>query len=292
MKKNLLNSFYVIPAKTFFYWGFSIPEKHYKEFIDYFGFKEGKLLNSITIKIKNKKYAAKIRMARINNLGKNKGRSERKYPERNMVQVYYDTEYDTLKSLRKLFIYSYASTIDKSKPQLKEVLEFIHTGENNFRIKIISQQKTDFDTMLRFMEDKNLFAFWKNANEKKDKKQENIFLSHSKKWLPSNEIVNYSNRNNVIYLLFHSDKKKLYVGKANRLGTRVKKGKGRVGLDSDWDKFMFFEVHPDYSMFLEQIESYTIRAFAYLMENDVGIKNLAEEGVKLVNKQKGRKIIK
>ena len=287
MKKNLLDSFYVIPGYTFFYWGFTLPKKHYEEFIDYFGFKEGNLLHNITIKIKNRKFDAKIRMARIDNSGKFEGRSDRKYPERNVVQVFYDREYDTLKALRKLFIYSYASTIDKSKPQLKEVLEFIHIGENNFRIKIISQQKTDFDTMLRFMEDKNLFTFWKN--EKRGKKQKNIFLDYSKKWLPSNKIGDYSKRSNVIYLLYHSEKKKLYIGKANILGNRVKEGSRRVGLDSDWDKFMFFEVHPDYSMFLEQIESFTIRAFASLIKNDVGIKNLPDEGVKLVNRQLKKK---
>ena len=60
--------------------------------------------------------------------------------------------------------------------------------------------------------------------------------------------------------------KNIYIGKANLLGDRVKKGVGRVGLDKEWDKFMFFEVHPDYSMFLEQIESFTIRAFASLIK--------------------------
>ena len=52
---------------------------------------------------------------------------------------------------------------------------------------------------------------------------------------------------------------------------------------------MFFEVHPDYSMFLEQIESFTIRAFGSLIKNDVGIKNLPDEGVKLVNRQLKKK---
>ena len=30
-----------------------------------------------------------------------------------------------------------------------------------------------------------------------------------------------------------------------------KKGKGREGLDDNWDKFMFFELNPDYSAFVE-----------------------------------------
>ena len=104
-----------------------------------------------------------MRMARINNKGKIKGRSDTIYPVRNVVQVFYDGEYDTLKALRKLFIYSYASTIDNSKPKLKEVLEFIHIGGNEFRIKVIAKQVTDFDKMLKFMEDKNLFSFWQKV---------------------------------------------------------------------------------------------------------------------------------
>ena len=70
---------------------------------------------------------------------------------------------------------------------------------------------------------------------------------------------------------------------------RVKKGSGRIGLDADWDQFMYFEVHPDYSMFLEQIEAFTIRSFASLIDNDVGIKNLVDKGIKLVNKQLRRR---
>jgi hypothetical protein len=37
--------------------------------------------------------------------------------------------------------------------------------------------------------------------------------------------------------------------------------------------------------YLEQIESFTICTFASLLENDVGIKNLPDKGVKLVNRQ-------
>ena len=127
-----LDSFYVIPGYTFFYWGFTLPKKHYDEFIEFFKFKEDKLVDKISLKIDGKKYPAKIRMARINNKGTMKGRSDRKYPERNVIQIFWDKEYETLKALRKFFIYSYASTIDKSKPKLKEVMELIHVKKNEF----------------------------------------------------------------------------------------------------------------------------------------------------------------
>ena len=103
---NKLSPFYVVPAKTFFYWGFTIPKSHYPEYIEYFKLEEGNLIQDITIKINNKSYPAKVRMARINNKGKGKGRSDTVYPERNVVQIMYQNSQETQKALRKLFIYS------------------------------------------------------------------------------------------------------------------------------------------------------------------------------------------
>lgn len=281
--KNL-NSFYVVPAYTFFYWGFTFPKKHNLEYIDFFEFAEGRLLEDITIKIERKSYPAKIRMARINNSGKFEGRSSRQYPERNVIQVFYDREYDTLKALRKLFIYSYASTIDKSKPRMKEVLEFIHEGGNNFRMNVVAKQETDFDDMFKFMEDKNLFKYWKEKDAKK-KSNERIILNYSRKWLSADEAFKYRDRNNVIYMLYHSGEKHLYIGKANQFGSRVKKGKGRVGLKSDWDKFMWFEINPDYNVFLEELEHFLIRTFASVLENQLDLEPIIDSKVELVNRQ-------
>ena len=224
-------------------------------------------------------------MARINNKGTSKNRSAVKYPERNVIQVFYDREYSTLKALRKLFIYSYASTIDKSKPKLKEVLEFVHEKENIFRIKVISRQETDFDEMFRFLEDKNLLKFWKDKD--KTKMKEHIILDYSRKWLNANEMskTNNKNRNNVIYILYHSEDKNVYVGKADILGQRVKKGEGRIGLKKDWDKFMWFEINPEYNMFLEELEHFLIRTFASMLINDVDIEPIINSKIKLVNRQ-------
>ena len=286
-----IDSFYVIPGYTFFYWGFTLPKKFYPDYINYFNFKESHLNTDIILKIDGKKFPAKIRMARINNKGTGKNRSDIKYPERNVVQVFYDREYTTLKALRKLFIYSYASTIDKSKPKLKEVLEFVHEKENIFRIKVISQQETDFDEMFRFLEDKNLLKFWKDKDKKK--KREQIILDYSRKWLNSSEMskTNNKNRNNVIYILYHSIEKNVYIGKADVLGQRVKKGEGRIGLKKDWDKFMWFEVNPEYNMFLEELEHFLIRTFASMLNNDVDIEPIINSKIKLVNRQLRKKKI-
>ena len=286
-----IDSFYVIPGYTFFYWGFTLPKKFYPDYIDHFKFDESNLNADIFLMIKGRKFPAKIRMARINNKGKSKSRSDVKYPERNVIQVFYDREYNTLKALRKLFIYSYASTIDKSKPKLKETLEFIHVKENIFRIKVISQQETDFDEMFRFLEDKNLLKFWKDKDKKK--KRENIILDYSRKWLNVSEMskANNKNRNNVIYILYHSINKNVYVGKADVLGQRVKRGEGRIGLKKDWDKFMWFEINPDYNMFLEELEHFLIRTFASILKNDVDVEPIINSKIKLLNRQLRKKKI-
>lgn len=278
---NKLDSFYVIPGYTFFYWGFTFPKKFNGDFINFFALEEGNLFCDIKIKINNKFYPAKIRIARIK---KSAGRTENQWKERNVVQVFYDREYETLKALRKLFIYSYASTIDKSKPKLKEVLEFVHIDENKFRIKIISKQETDFDDMFRFMEDKNLFKYWKEKDSKKNK-NDRIILNYSRKWLHVEESDKYRDRNNVIYLLYHSETKNIYIGKANNFGDRVQKGEGRVGLSSQWDKFMWFEINPEYNMFLEELEHFLIRAFASTLKNQLDIEPIIDSKIELVNRQ-------
>lgn len=270
MKK--LDSFYVIPGYTFFYWGFTLPKKYYDDFIGYFDLDHGKQSYDIKLVINNKKFKAKVRLVKQDN----------KWSKRNVIQIFYDREYDTLKALRKLLIYSYASTIDKSKPKLKEIFELIHVKQNIFRIKLISRQETDFDAMLRFMEDKNLFAFWKDRNKKR---KSSIFLDYSRKWHHVDELPNFQKRANIIYLLHHSIDKTVYIGKANDLGSRVKKGNGRIGLNKDWDKFMFFELNPDYNYLLNDIETFAIRFMASVMTNDVKIKNLLDTKLKLVNRQ-------
>jgi len=121
-KSSHLSPFYVVPGYTFFYWGFTLQKAVYSEYTKYFNLNADSKFKPITLVINNKKYDATIRIARINNKGKIKTRSATIYPEREPVQIFYDREVDTLKALRKFMIYSYAATIDKSKPKLKELI--------------------------------------------------------------------------------------------------------------------------------------------------------------------------
>lgn len=269
-----LESVFEVPGYTFFYWGFTLPKRRYTDLIRYFGLSETKKRAPIKLVISNKEFDAKIELVRI---------SSPKYPNRDVVRIYYDRELATLKALRKFFMYSYASTINRSKSELKELMELVHLGGNRFRVKPVARHKTDFDAMFNFLEDKNLFDYWKDA--RKGGTQPSFFIDVAKRWLEVKELEQYNDRINVIYLLYHSRNRQLYVGKANRLGDRVKAGMGRIGLDDDWDRFMFFEINPDYNAFVEQIEAFVIRSFAALMQNEVGVPPLNAEKFRLVNRQ-------
>ena len=95
-----LNPYYVKPAKTFFYWGWTIPKENYEAIKKHFGLsrRQKKSTIDIVIKFKNKKYSAKINYSRINNSRKYK--RERIFPERDVIRIQYDSEYNLLKELR------------------------------------------------------------------------------------------------------------------------------------------------------------------------------------------------
>ena len=282
-----LTSFFVVPAFTFFDWGFQMrslqvdesPNDEYVKFFD--------LLNDetrsveIILRIGNKKYPATINLSKQRN---------DKWKHRDTMRFSWPNKYETKKALRKMFIYSYVTTIKKETPKLKELAEFIHLGGNEFKVKPIGRQETEFDDMFHFMEDKNLFDFWKEGEEKTSKKKLFIGNKNKPKWYSVDELKNFRNRTHVIYLLCNTVKNQFYVGKADKFGERVKKGKGRLGLDDDWDKFMFFELDPELSSLIYQLEDFGIRLFSSIMENEVGVKPLkSKSNLKLVNKASLRK---
>ena len=249
MSTSTLNSSYVVPGYTFFYYGFTLQKSLYPEYIKHFKLTKKQGIKPIKLKIKNKIYDAKIRLVSIDNSSTSLKRSKTKYPVRDVVQIYWQNEQDTLKALRKLMIYSYASTRNKATPKIKELLEFVHSEKNTFRIKVLSKQETDFDEMFYFLEDKNLFAFWEDSKKKNQK--DKLFVSYSEKWLKKSDLKKYSSRNNVVYILNNKKDNQLYIGKANNFGNRVKENSSRVAMP-EFDSFLFFELHPEYSFLLNE----------------------------------------
>ena len=277
-----LSSLYVVPGYTFFYYGFTLQKAFYQEYIKHFDLTTSDRTKPIKLQIKNKVCNAKIRLVSQDNSGKSKNRSSVQYPVREVLQIFWENELDTLKALRKLMIYSYASTRNKAKPKLKELLEFVHKDDNTFRLKILSKQETDFDEMFYFLEDKNLFAFWEDSKNKKPK--DKLFISYSDRWLDKTELKKYASRSNVVYILNNKNESQIYVGKANNFGNRVNDKSTRVAMN-EFDSFLFFELHPEYSFLLDEVENYSIRLFATIFSNLVNVKGLNLDRMTLVNKQ-------
>ena len=272
MQKREPQSVYVVPGYTFFYYGFDIPKRQAKSYKTYFRLSTKKKSESVRLQVGGRFYNARLRVAY---------QRSPKYPQRQVLQIFYNNEQDTLKALRKLFVYSYASTINKSKAAIKEVFELVYLGGNKFKVRVVARQKSDFDKMFDFMEDKNLFEYWQHA---KAGKTDKLFMDFSRRWLPANELYNYANRINIIYVLLDTPSKTVYIGKANRFGDRVKPGVGRVGLRR-WDKFKYFELAPEHNPYLEHLEAFAIAVVASLLPNNVKVKSILPRGLWLANRQ-------
>jgi len=272
-----LPSFHVVPGHTFFYGHFTLPKAVYSEYIDFFDLKQTSLQKPIKLIIKNKQYDAIVRLAR---------QTSPKWKKRNVLEIEYPKKYDTRKALRKLLIYSYAATIDKTnKPNLKELIEFIHVKDNVFRIKVISKQQTDFDKMFEFLERKDLLHYWQKRDD--ETKKEKIFISYSDSWISKKNLDKYKFMKNVIYILNNSKTNEIYIGQAKVLGKRVSKtgsNSRRQGLES-FDRFLFFELHPDQADLLDDLENFSIRLLASLFTNLVGVGGIDLDQMTLVNKQ-------
>lgn len=260
---------FIVPGYTFFYWGFTIPKEHYPYYRSKFNFSDGNQTKKIQLKIGSKFFPARLRLVRI--------RSKR-FGGRDVIQVTYENDLDTLKALRKALIYSYATTINKQKPKLKELVRFWHSGKDKFDVQIFAKQSTDFDDMLRSLEDRNLLEFWKSKRALKDS-----FVRHESKWLTAKELAKTTGVN-AIYFLHHARDKQIYVGKANRLANRVKAGIGRVGMANDWNRCMFFEISPAYAHLLPKIENFAIRALSTVLRNDLKVVPIADRDIRLVNR--------
>lgn len=257
-----------VPKKSFFDGQLTIPWECHESYSDHFDLDKGVQTKNIFLKIGGKKYPAKI------------SKSYQKKQDRFVIHFIWRQEYDTKKALRKLFIYSFAATIRGNNPQLKECVKFEHAKENGllersitFKVTPIAQHKTDFDEMFMWMEYNDYFDLWKNKDKNKESR-EYIFQSRRKdpKWYHVNELHEHSDSTYVIYLLHHSKNNQFYVGKADKLGTRVKKGHNgnRDGLEHDWDMFLYFQIEPKiYEKYVLELEDWAIRLFASVLPSDV-----------------------
>jgi hypothetical protein len=276
--KKTISTFYKIPSNTFFYWGFNIDKEHRNEIKDYYSLSvDKKKSQDISIKINNKTYDAKLNFTVQKN-------------SREVLRIMYKSNFELLKVLRDFAIYSYAATIDKkNKPKIKELIQFDFIPKDTFKLTLKGKQETDFDSMFRSMNDKNLFEYWRSNITPSNENKVRLFSDWSDDWVDKSNLSKYQRRSNVIYLLNNINEDKIYVGKADKLGPRLKTEERGSGLLNTYDRFMFFELNPEYSVLIESLEDFAIRFLASIFLNHVKVKGLNLNSLTLVNKSIKRK---
>jgi len=213
-----------------------------------------------------------------------------------VYQFRWDTNKELLLKLRTAFIFSYISIkshrekFEQTKKIEKgthfrtaqeggeqEVLEISPTKDCVVRFNPFIVVENKWNHLFRRLADQNVFG-WLFEKERK------TFIQKSYPWMPVKEFKKHSESINVIYYLLHKKMKKIYVGKADVLGNRVKPGRAHQGMNGDWDQFRYDIVANEYSGIIERIEDHTIRALSSLLKNSTGFDSASEEGFVLVNR--------
>lgn len=257
-----------------------IPKEYESDFLNRESIIPG-TSRDIKIKYKNKLYKAKLHHV------DRKGHS-------NVYQLRWDTDKNLLSILRKDFINSYV--ILKSQKELhenthgglkkfrghmdagnQEVLTLKSVSANEILIEPFIQIKTEWNTLFERLADANVFG-WIFEKDKK------YLISRSTSWYSYKELSKHSEQVNVIYYLANTNKKLLYIGKAENFGNRVKHGRDHQDMPGDWNKFRYDIIRPEFSNILERIEDHTIRSFASILKNTQSFPSLDISSYKLVNK--------
>lgn len=213
-----------------------------------------------------------------------------------VYQLRWDADREFLKVFRKDFIHSYV--ILKSQKELhendsartkkfrgkmdagnQEVVSIRPISSSQFELEPFIQIKTEWNALFERLADANVFGWLFDKSE--DKK---YLIARSTGWYPCVEFSKHAEQVNVIYYLANTKKKLLYIGKAEKLGNRVKHGRDHQGMSGDWDKFRYDIIKTEFADLLERVEDHTIRSFASILKNNQKFESLNLSEYTLVNK--------
>lgn len=224
----------------------------------------------------NKKYTCNLRHAR---------------PKRPYMMLRYEHNRELLKRFRETFIYSYVvfksqkeksdvngnsqfrSRLEKGE---REVIIFQPLTYNEIRAKVFIKIDNEWNHLFQRLANENVFG-WLFEPE------HSYLISESSKWKSVREFNLAKHKTHVIYFLLHTEKKLLYIGKADTLGRRVSPGRNHQGMPGDWDKFRYDVVMPEYQSLLKRIEDHTIRSFASILKNNTNYPTASLSSYTLVN---------
>lgn len=266
--------------RSSFEWGMTIPQEYIKDFLDGKKLKKGTGRDT-TILWDKKSY--KVKIFHIN----------RKAGA--VFQLRWDGNSEFLAKLRKTFIYSYV--IIKSQKELfdhekrdrkyfrtamaggeQEVLELRPIKHNLIEATIFIKVESAWNTLFERLMEANVFGLLF------DKGKSEHLIQRSTSWMSVLEFSDHKDQINVIYYLAHSKKKKIYIGKADTLGKRVKPGRKHQEMHGGWDRFKYDIVKPEFYKFLKKIEDHTIRTTASLLVNSKKYPSLNIKAYSLANK--------
>jgi len=276
MKSNYRRLFKKIDNSSL-HWGITIPKDLVQDFLS------GKNLPARTSREIDIIWDRWAYLAKINH-GVTRGHD--------YYQIRYDHNPELLKRLRKTFIQSYV--ILKSQKELfdsieekkqfrskltggqQEVLIVQPIDYKTVSFKVFIKIENEWNTLFQRLADENVFGWLFD----KDKQ---YLISRSTNWIKRKDFDKHKNATFVIYYLVHSEKRLIYIGKANNLGKRVKPGRRHQEMPGDWDLFKYDIVKPEYSNLLERIEDHTIRSFASFFRNDQNYPSTDTSPYRLVN---------
>jgi hypothetical protein len=259
-------------------WGFTIPYDYEEDFdpdrsIRPGGRKPTKIL------LGNKKYSGFIY-----------NKSQTKRARGHVYQVIWDQDRELVKKLRKTFIQTYIATSTQKDEALKVGKKKTRTRLEGAQELITIEPRPNGDIVLsvffrvedqwtKFLEklvEENVFPWlmW-GAKSKED------IYQRSTDWYPIKSLPQHASIENVIYYLADTKNKEFYVGKAIRLGDRVKPGRPEI---PGWNKFRYDVVRPQYASLLPRLEENTIRALAYVLLTERHHPSLEISTYKLNNK--------
>ncbi len=259
-------------------WGFTIP----KDIVRYFD--KNKKVSAGTqanIEIIWDKKVHKAKLAHVNRIV---GR---------VHQLRWDGNKEFLKKLRKTFIQSYVilksqkELFELSKKEAKhfrtnlaggqqEVLIFEVIGDFKIKCEVFIKIENEWNTLFERLAEENVFGWLFNKNR-------SYLINRSTHWMDVRDFKKHAGVTNVIYYLANTKKRLLYIGKAETLGKRVKPGRNHQNMPSDWNKFRYDILEPEYSKILERVEDHTIRAFASVLKNNKSFSSLNVGNYELVN---------
>ena len=260
-------------------WGITIPWSHVRDF------ESGKHIRlgtarEVEILFNKKRFTAHIRNIR----------QTKRQNRNNVYQIRYDGNKELLKELRRTFIHTFVATSTQREKawrmDKKWTRTALHGAQELLVVQSVGRYKVRFSTFFRvedqwtpFLErlvDENVFP-WLVLGEDRSE----MLFQRCEPWHSIAHLKEHSSAENVIYYLADTNEKELYVGKAKRLGERVKQGRREI---RGWNQFRYDVLKPEYAQFLPAFEENAILALAFVLQTSSGLRSIELSRYRLVNK--------